>query len=70
MEKFDYKILNVSRSHLKNESFQSELMEKLNELGSEGWELITIEGLTGTSIFGRLVETVDLLFILKRKRIE
>ena len=70
MDKFEYKILNVSRSHLKQESFQSELMEKLNDLGGEGWELITIEGLTGTSIFGRLVETVDLLFILKRKKIE
>jgi len=68
MDKFEYKILNVSRTHLKSESFQSELMEKLNGLGNEGWELITIEGLTGSSIFWKVGETVDLLFILKRKK--
>lgn len=70
MDRFEYKILNVSRVYLKKESFQSELMEKLNALGNEGWELITIEGITESPFFGRLVETADLLFIFKRKRIE
>lgn len=67
MDRFEYKILNVSRTHLKSESFQSELMEKLNGLGNEGWELITIEGITENNIMWRVGETVDLLFILKRR---
>jgi hypothetical protein len=46
MDKFEYKILNISREHLKQENFQEELMEKLNKLGDDSWELISIEGLT------------------------
>lgn len=67
MDKFEYKILNISRTQLKKEKFQMELMEKLNTVGAEGWELITVEGLNEGSIFWRVSETVDLLFLLKRK---
>jgi hypothetical protein len=38
MEKFEYKILNISRQHLKRETFQEELISKLNELGELGWD--------------------------------
>jgi hypothetical protein len=68
MDKFEYKILNISREHLKRESFQEELMEKLNALGDDSWELISIEGLTEGSIFWKVGETVDVLFIFKRKK--
>ena len=70
MEQFEYKIINISKSHLKKDDFQTELMERLNELGAQGWELITIEGVTEGSIFWQVGETVDILFIFKRKKIE
>lgn len=67
METFEYKMLNISRAHLKREKFQVELMEKLNALGAQGWELITIEGLNGYSLVWSQGETVDILFVLKKK---
>jgi hypothetical protein len=67
MDKFEYKILEVSRTKIKRDGFQQELMEKLNELGAEGWELITIEGMNEGSVFFRVSETVDVMFVFKRK---
>ena len=67
MEKFEYKMLDVSRTKIKQDGFQLELMGKLNELGAEGWELITIEGMNEGSVFFRVSETVDVLFVFKRK---
>ena len=68
MDKFEYKILNISREHLKRKNFQLELMEKLNQLGDESWELISTEGLNQGSIFWKVGETVDILFLFKRKK--
>jgi hypothetical protein len=68
MDKFEYKILNISREHLRRENFQAELMEKLNKLGDESWELINAEGLNEASFFWKVGETVDILFIFKRKK--
>lgn len=67
MDKFEYKILDVSKVKTKKEGFQQELMEKLNKLGSEGWELITIEGMNEGSMFFPVGETVNILFVFKRK---
>jgi len=67
MERFEYKILNISREHMKRSSFQAELIEKLNELGAESWELVGTEGLNEGSIFWRVGETVDILFLFKRR---
>ena len=67
MDKFEYKILNVDRAHMKQSAFQEELMAKLNRLGKEGWEVITIEGMTEGSYLWRVGETVEVMFILKRR---
>lgn len=67
MDKFEYKILTVSKSHLGNENFQAELITTLNDLGSQGWEMISVEGINESSIFWRVSETVDLLLFFKRK---
>ena len=67
MDKFEYKILNVNNYRLKNESFQETLMNQLNTLGNEGWEVINMEGIIESSYFWRLTETTKLLIILKRK---
>jgi hypothetical protein len=42
-------------------------MGNLKKLGAEGWELITIEGMNEESVFFRVSETVDILFVFKRK---
>jgi hypothetical protein len=68
MEKFEYKILNISREHLKKENFQVELMQTLNDPGENSWELISAEGLTEGSLFWKVGETVDILFFFKRKK--
>ncbi|MDB5232948.1 MAG: hypothetical protein JWN76_3753 [Chitinophagaceae bacterium] len=67
MDKFEYKILNIPRGKLKNANFQAEVMTTLNNLGAEGWELITAEGLSEGSILWKVSETVDILFLFKRK---
>jgi hypothetical protein len=67
MDKFEYKILDVNRTQIKQNGFQVELMGNLNKLGAEGWELITIEGMNEGSVFFRVSETVDILFVFKRK---
>jgi len=67
MDKFEYKIMDISRAHLKKENFQMELMEKLNALGAQGWELINAEGLNEGSVFWKVGETVDILFFFKRR---
>lgn len=67
MDKFEYKILNISKAHLDKEGFQIELMETLNNLGAEGWELITAEGLSEGSIFWRVSETTEILLLFKRR---
>ena len=67
MDKFEYKILNISKAHLNKDGFQIELMETLNNLGAEGWELITAEGLSEGSIFWRVSETTEILLLFKRR---
>lgn len=68
MEKFEYKIITVNRNKLSKTAFQTELINNMNNLGNEGWELVTIEGLAGGSLFQREGYTTELIFIFKRKR--
>lgn len=68
MEQFEYKIINVSKAYLKKSNFQAELMEKLNALGEQGWELVTAEGITEGSVLWQFGATTDILFIFKRKK--
>ena len=67
MDKFEYNILNINNYRLKQKSFQETLMNQLNTLGNEGWEVINMEGIIESSYFWRLTETTKLLIILKRK---
>lgn len=67
MDKFEYKILNINMYSLKKESIQADLMNQLNSLGNEGWEVINMEGIIESGYFLRLTETTKLLIILKRK---
>lgn len=67
MEKFEYKILNISREHLKRESFQSELISTLNRLGENSWELISAEGINESSVMWKAADTTDILFFSKER---
>jgi len=64
---FEYKIITVSRQHLKKETFQNEMVDRFNELGSEGWELISSEGIIDSSIFWRISQTVEIIYHFKRQ---
>jgi hypothetical protein len=68
MEKFEYKILNISREHLKRECFQSELISALNLCGEDSWELISAEGINESSVMWKAADTTDILFLFKRKK--
>lgn len=68
MEKFEYKIISVKRNKLNKTAFQIELVNNMNKFGDEGWELITIEGMAGGSLFERDGYTTEFIFIFKRKR--
>ena len=68
MEKFEYKILSVNAVKMRLESFQPELMRTLNDLGGQGWELISAEGLNGGYLLNSTSQTMDVIFLFKRKR--
>ncbi|MBS1511385.1 MAG: DUF4177 domain-containing protein [Bacteroidetes bacterium] len=68
MDKFEYKIINVSREHMKSNDFQSDLMDKLNALGDDGWELIQTESINDSSIMWKAGVTTEFLFVFKRKK--
>jgi Domain of unknown function (DUF4177) len=59
---FEYKIIAISMAHLRRSSFQIEMLEKFNELGAEGWELVNSEGTPSEIlyVFKRLIETTSL----------
>lgn len=65
--KFEYKIITVKRQHLKKETFQIEVGNKFDALGADGWELINTEGIIEASLFWRVGQTVEILFIFKRQ---
>lgn len=65
--KFEYKIINVSKANMNKSSFQKELLDKLNSLGSEGWELINTEGIQESNIFFQRTYTKEILFVFKRQ---
>jgi Domain of unknown function (DUF4177) len=64
--KFEYKILTVSREHMKRESFQTEMLSKFNDYGEDEWELISAEGMNGSSMLWQVGETTEIVFIFKR----
>ncbi|MGC4102503.1 DUF4177 domain-containing protein [Ferruginibacter sp.] len=66
--KFEYKILTVSREHMKSGNFQTEMLEKFNDYGEQGWELISTEGLNTSSLLWKVAETTELVFIFKRSK--
>jgi Domain of unknown function (DUF4177) len=68
MKKFEYKMITVSREHMKKDSFQTEMLDRFNELGNEGWEIISAEGLNGSSLLWKVAETTELIFIFKREK--
>ncbi len=64
--KFEYKLLTVDTLNLKKETFQFEIITKFNELGLLGWELINVEGIIDSTVFWKVGETKELLFVFKR----
>ena len=66
--KFEYKILTVSREHMKKENFQIEMLEKFNAYGEDGWELVSAEGMNGSSLLWQVGETTEIVFIFKKQK--
>ncbi len=61
MTKWEYRIFTVKRKHSELWSQNVEYEKQLNQMGKDGWELITVVPLTGTgTIIGEQ-------FYLKRK---
>jgi hypothetical protein len=60
MKKFEYCLLNPERGFFSDIDYK-ELTERLNQLGSQGWEVVTTVGVT---VGG---QTTGLLITLKRE---
>jgi hypothetical protein len=63
MKQFEYRILNVTAGGFWGQDFDAQaLTDKLNELGREGWEIVST---VDTEIYGG--SSRGLLFTLKRE---
>ena len=60
MKRFEYRLLNPERGFF-NDIDYKELTERLNQLGSQGWEVVSTVGVT---VGG---QTTGLLITLKRE---
>ena len=60
MKKFEYRLLNPEKGFFRDIDYK-ELTERLNQLGSQGWEVVSTVGVT---VGG---QTTGLLITLKRE---
>jgi hypothetical protein len=60
MKKFEYHLLKVESGFFNGLDYK-QFNEQLNQLGSEGWEVVSTVGISSAS------QATDLLFTLKRE---
>ena len=70
MQKFEYKLLTISASHLSKSNFQAEINAKFRHWGNEGWELVKMEPVLKSGIFSIGSYTTDFLVVFKREKTE
>lgn len=70
MKKFEYKIITISVSHFKSENFQTELNDKFEKWGNEGWDLIKMEAISTGGVIFQGATTKEFLTVFKRDKIE
>lgn len=68
MNKFEYKILTISTSHLCKKSFREELDAKFNRWGDEGWELVKMEPITSGGFIFHGANTNEFLVVFKKEK--
>ncbi|KKW11657.1 MAG: hypothetical protein UY50_C0009G0043 [Parcubacteria group bacterium GW2011_GWA2_49_9] len=69
MEKWEYKIIEPNVRGWLNRKIDSSAEPSLNELGNQGWELVAITPLAGTSASSWGSSTTSFVLIFKRKMI-
>ena len=67
MEKWEYKIINIEIKGWVNKQIDPKTEQLLNELGNDGWELVSIAPIGG-GVGGWGAETSSFAFIFKRKK--
>lgn len=67
MDKFEYKVYRFSNDHLHEKNLQVELMKTLNKLGSEGWEMVSTEGMLETIAKSGTTQSTEIVVFFKRK---
>ena len=70
MKKFEYKIITISVSHFRKKNFQTELNDKFEKWGNEGWELIKMEAISSGGIIFQGATTEEFLAVFKRDKKE
>lgn len=70
MKKFDYKIITISVAHLKKRGFQSELNQRFQEWGDEGWDLVKMEPISSGGVVFQGNNTDEFLAVFKREKPE
>lgn len=68
MEKWEYKIINPEVKGWVDKRIDPESEQQLNELGNQGWELVSIAHLTSGAGGGWGGDTKTFIFIFKRKK--
>ena len=70
MEQYEYKIISpvIKGKELDRQIDESSLEIQLNSLGNEGWELVNIIPIIGTTLTFSGSVTQRIYFIFKRKR--
>lgn len=67
MKSFEYKLITIDSSRLKEEAFQIELSEKFNQWGKEGWDLVKMESVNSGGFFRDGATTVGFFTVFKRE---
>ena len=44
------------------------MLEKFNAYGEDGWELVSAEGMNGSSMLWQVGETTEIVFIFKKQK--
>lgn len=68
MKKFEYKLLTINASDLGKSTFQSELNEKFQDWGEQGWDLIKMEPLNQGSHYRNGSNTKAFLVVFKKEK--
>lgn len=68
MKKYEYKLLTISATQLKKSGFQADLDQKFQDFGNDGWELVSMEGVSVGGFLFSSSYTREFIAVFKREK--